>query len=384
MMNDEIDLVRLFQIIVKRKSLMLFFLILCLLAGFSYVYVTESIYEYATTLQVGTALSEGKDAINRSQIEGSTSVGLKLEKVYIPAAVLQLEKKYNTRIAKTKAKEQKNSDIVLITSKGSADDGLLLKELHQAVVAPLIVSHRNMITAPQKKYEILVQRSKLILKDLEDPKLFELKEKSYQRKIEAAQMELSRYDDQKELLLANKVGLAETRKLLDKQINFIEENLKFSYEKRNSAISEATDATKAMTFLVLNNDIQQSENRLAVLRERLHVTLESNKQEIFSELAANQRARKLQVTKVEEAKSQLIQLQTQRLSDQEQQKNTIASAENKINYYQNTKALNVAIRSSAPVGPGKPLILVLAGILGLMGGVILAFIAEFALKVRQQ
>lgn len=379
--DDEIDLVQLFQILLKYKYLILAVVLFCLLGGGGYVLLKNPTYEYTTTLQIGTALIESRDT---SGIEASPSVKLKLEKVYIPTAINQLSGRYDGRLASAVAKEQKNSNIILITSKGGAEDGQLFKELHTVIVSPLIANHREAIAAFKKQYEISVERANLILKDLEDPKLFGLKEKSFQRKIEAAQMGLAGFDDQKLLFLANKTGLGETKKLISKQIVHIEKNLKFSYERRNKAISEINDAAKAMTFLMLNSDIQQNETQLALLRERLHVSLENNTQQLESNLAENQRARKLQVAKVEEAKSQLMQLRAQRLSEQEQQRNTIATAENKINLYRDTKALSFAMRSLTPVSTGKFLILALSGILGLLGGIMLVFLAEFITKVRQQ
>ena len=382
--DDEIDLVQLFQILLKHKMLILGVVLFCLLGGGGYALLKNPTYEYTTTLQIGTALIESRKTIERSGIEASPSVKLKLEKVYIPMAINQLSGRYDGRLAYALAKEQKNSNIILITSKGGVEDGQLFKELHTIIVSPLVANHREAIAALKKQYEISVERANLILKDLEDPKLFGIQEGSLKVEIEAAQMELAGFDDQKLLLLANKAGLGETKKLITKQISHIEKNLKFSYEKRNKAISEVNDAAKAMTFLMLNSDIQQNENRLATLRERLYVSLENEKQQLGSQLAGNQRGRKLQVAKVGEAKSQLTQLQAQRLSEQEQQRNTIATAKNKINLYRDTMALNFAERSLTPVGTGISLILALAGMLGLMGGVMLAFLVEFMIKVRQQ
>ena len=129
-----------------------------------------------------------------------------------------------------------------------------------------------------------------------------------------------------------------------------------------------------MTFLMLNNDIQQNENRIALLRERLFVQLENEKQLLKNKFAENLRAHTLQITAVEDAKGKLGKLRTQRLSSIEQQHNVIATAKNKINLYRDTKTLNLAVRSLSPVGTGKSLILALAGMLGLMGGIMLAFI----------
>ncbi len=383
MADDEIDLVQLFQILLKRKFLILGVVFLCLLGGFGYVLLKDATYEYTTTLQIGTTFNGDKDAIKMSEIENPLSVKLKLKEVYIPAAGNQLSDGHDGKFYPVSVKEQKNSDIILIATKGGAEDEQLFYELHSMIVSPLIANHHEAITVLKKQYEILVEKDQLILKDLEDPKLFGLEEKSFQVEIESAQMQLAQFYDENLLLLAHQSGLGETKKLIDKQISHIERNLKFSYKKRSQAASEADDAANGMTFLMLNSDIQQNENELAALKERLYVELENEKQQLKSQLAGVQRGRKLQISKVEEAKNQLTKFQIQHSSELEQQRNTIAAAENKINLYQDTRTLDLAVRSLTPVGTGKTLILALAGMLGLMGGIIFAFFAEFMIKVRE-
>jgi len=382
--DKEVDLILLVLILLKRKFLILGFVLLCLFAGCFYVLLGSKTYRYTTTLQIGTVLVEGNGSVERASIETVPSVKLKLEQVYVPMAINQLLARYDGRSVSAVVKEQKNSDILLIESRGKLGDGKLFNELHTMIVATLIANHREAISVLKKQYEISVDRANIILDDLEDPKIFGLEEKLFMGAVKTAQMELTGFDDQKLLLLAEKTGLEKIKKLLRGQISRIDENLKLSYEKRDKAISEANDASKAMTFLLLNSDILKNEQQLAMLRERLYVNLENEKQKFESQLAKNQRARELQVTKIDELKSQLMQLQAKRLSEQKKQRNTIAAAKNKINLYRDTKALNFAIRSIRSFGLKKSLVLSLAGLLGLMGGVILALLIEFLAKVRQQ
>ncbi len=383
--DDEIDLVQLFQILLKRKYLIIGVVIFCLSVGGAYVLLKQDSYEYTTTLQIGTSLVEDDNTFKKLEIEGTSSVKLKLEKVYIPDANRQLSTKHNGRLVSVDAKEQKNSNIIMITSKGGADDDQYVDDFHHSIIMSLIANHSETLAAAKMQYEILVERSRNILKDLENPKLFGMQETSLQRKIESAEMKLAEFEDKKKILLSQKKGLDQTKKLLTEQIASIGKNLKLSYSKRNSALTDVDDATQAMTFfLMLNSDIQQNERRSATLRERLNVTMENEEQQLEGQFAEIQRAIKLQGTKIDEAKSQLINLRAQRLSKQEQQRNAIAAAENKINLYQDTKALSIAVRSLKPVGQSKALIVALAAMLGLMAGVMLAFIAEFMIKVRQQ
>lgn len=388
--DDEIDLVHLVQVLLKRKYLILGIFIFCIFAGGGYALLKEPVYEYTTILEIGTILAGAGDGdgdgetVKRTGIETSAGVKSKLEKVFIPMAVAQIKERHKGQLFSADVKEQKNTDIILISSKGRLEDGHILEDLHAMAVSPLIANHHEYIASQKRGHELLVERARLILKDLEDPRLFEIKEKNLHIKIESAQMALTGLNEQGLILLAEKTGLDKTRQLISKRIKRLKASLAFSYEKRDSAIDEVDDAANAMSLLILSSEIQQSENQLIKLEERLFVELENKKQQLTARLADNQRTQKLQVQKIEEKKSQLLQLKVGRESDQQQQHNTIAATKNKMNLYKDTKTLSLAMPSIMPVNPGKPLILALAGILGLMGGIFIAFMAEFIAKVRQQ
>lgn len=382
--DDEIDLVQLFLILRKRKALIVTVTLICLLAGVGYALLKKTIYKYTTTIQVGTALVGGGDSFKKAEIEAIPTVKLKLENVYFPMALEQIRSKYEGHVPSASVKENKNSNILFVISKGLSENSQIIKDLHATAVSPLIANHRDVIAASKKQYEILVQRAQLSLKDLENPKLFTMAENEIKVKIESVQLDLAGIDEEKKILQASKVGLKETKVLLQQQIGKIEKNLIVSYAKRDKVISGIKDEAKAMTFLMLNSDIQHNENRLAVLRERLNVNLENESQKIEGQLAEILRRRKLLLTKVDVLKSQLVQLQAQRSSDQEKQRSEIAEAENKIKLYQDTKVLDLAVRSIKPISAGKLLIVVLSGVLGLMIGVVAAFFAEFMVTVRQQ
>ena len=87
--DDEIDLVQLVQILLKRKYLILVVTFLCLLIGGGYAFFKEKVYLYTTSLQVGEVLTDGEGSIKKAAIEAPPSVKLKVEKVYIPAAMKQ-------------------------------------------------------------------------------------------------------------------------------------------------------------------------------------------------------------------------------------------------------------------------------------------------------
>ena len=382
--DDEIDLVQLFQILLKRKYLILGVVLFCLLGGGLYVFLKPTTYEYTTALQIGMNVVGNSSGVTRVEIEPLSSAKLKLETIYIPAAIEEMSSKHAGKFYKASAVEQKNSNIIIISSKGGKEDSSIYSNFHTLAVLPLIDAHGKSISVFRKQDELVVNKAKLRLNDLRDPQLFGLEEKIYQGNIEIAKQKTERLIEQKLQLIASRKDIVETRKIVSKQIIDIEENIELSRNRRIEAIAEVDSASNALTFLMLNGEIQENETRLAILKERLYVTLVEKDRKIEGQVSNNQRLQKQQNSQVEQAKIELTHFKAQRLSDQNQQQNSISSAENKINMYENTKALSLAIRSLSPVGTGKSLILALAGMLGLMGGIMLAFLAEFMTKVKQQ
>ncbi|WP_286220293.1 Wzz/FepE/Etk N-terminal domain-containing protein [Marinobacter apostichopi] len=62
----------------------------------------------------------------------------------------------------------------------------------------------------------------------------------------------------------------------------------------------------------------------------------------------------------------------------------LASLENELASIESVELLVVSRQSADPIGPAKVLIVTLAGVLGLLAGIFLAFFAEFAALVRDQ
>ena len=383
MVNDEIDLVQLMLVLFKRKYLILIVFVLCLVVGGAYAFLKPLNYKYTTTLQIGTLMDGEKGQAEKKLIESSDTTLVKIDNVYVPAATGSILEETHRKLL-AQAKVQKNSNIILITSNGLSEDQPLFKKFHERIVNPLIEDHQQRIAASKKQYDLLVDKEILALEKLEDPQIYGLDEKVLEVKIDQAKQQLSDYDDQKKLLGSQKKRLLETKKLLQEQIAKIEKTLEMAYVNRPKASDEVSDEAKALTFLMVNNQIDQNENRLAALRERLYVQLENEKQQLENKLAENRRAWELQKNKILEVQSAMTKFRADREAQKKVQKNVIAETQSKVELYQNTQMLGLAVRSIKPEGAGKAIILALSGMLGLMGGIMLAFVAEFMNKVRQQ
>ena len=381
--EDEIDLVQLFLVLKKRKYLILCVLVICIGTGLGFCLLRTPTYEYTTTLQIGTTL-EGEDGqLVKKSLESIDVAAVKIEKVYLPAVINSVMNDLG-RMVSGKITVQKNSDILLLRSEGKADEQAFYQDIHERTVNPLVEDHWQLMTAARKQYELMVEKATLTLKKLEDPRIYLFEEKVVEGQIKEAQAKLAEYDDQKKFLEDKEKRLTESQHLLQEQIVKIEKTLALAYANRTKASDEARDEAKALTFLMVNNQIEQNENRLAGLRERLHVQLENDRQQLDVNQAENRRNWGLQKDRVAELQSQLVRLKAMHETQLSLQRNAIADAQSKVEIYQPTRALNLAVRSVSPKGPGAFMVMVLSGLLGLMSGVMLAFIVEFMNKVRQQ
>ena len=382
--DDEIDLVDLFLILLKRKWLIGLTTALCILLGGGYLlYKTEN-YQYVTTLQIGTLLEGVGEQAKKSLIETPEIVKVKLDSVYIPQAVKKLMDAHDGRRIKAESNVQKDSNILLIKSNGAFEDESIIRSFHTQVVDPVLEEHQRIMSASMKEFHIQAEQARLRLKELKDPQIYLFEDKVLQNQIGQAQAKLVELNDQKQLLMSKEKRLIDTQRIVNEQIQKVEKNLDLAYAERPEAKEEVNDEAKALTFLMLNSQIEQNERQLADLKERSQVTIEDQKQVLENKLSENRRQHALQKEKISELQSKLKKQQAERLSSMQKQQNVIDDVESKIDLYHESRVLGIAQRSFEPEGPGKSLILALSGILGLMGGLMLAFIAEFMAKVRQQ
>lgn len=382
-LNDEIDLVDLFLILWNRKLLIGIVFSLCVIIGFVYCFVKVDKYKYVTTFEIGSLLAGAKEKADQLAVESPDIVKVKLDQVYIPQAVKVKQHEENQRYH-AQSNIQKNSNIILISSVGTAKHQNIYESLHNDIVGPIIENHQTLISTAKHEYEILAEQAELKLNELLDPEIYAFDEQVLKGNIRRAEAQLVKLNDEKSLLEAKKVRLKETYSILSEQINKIEKNLLLAYANRPKATSEVDDEAKALTFLMLNSQIEQNESNLVSLKERANVQIENQKQLLDNQLAENRRNLQLQKDKVGELQSSLIKLRAQRKNNINKQNNVIEEAKRKIRFYQDSQVLGLAQRSLEKEGPGKTIILALSIILGVMGGVIFAFVTEFMIRVRKQ
>lgn len=384
--DDEISLVDIWLTLVRHKRIIIVCFIFCLLAGLALALIMPKKYTYSSIIEIGSTIFDKGNGIETSLIENPETVQAKLTESYIPLAQAESNKdlEESAKIYEITTKIPKGSQLVVLQSKGGADEESVYTKLHRLVVERMLVDHRKVIEVPKKQYEVGLAQASLKLEELEDPRIFAVRENELKSQIQQAKSSLQEIKGQAKLLAAKAQHLEKTKELLQQQVNEVGSILAVAQENRVKAVGEVGDEAKALTLLMIDNQIEQNRTRLASLEERFYIDLMEKKQQLEKQLDDNKRGQEMQKTKIDELKAVLVKLNVDHEQAQNLQKQNIAQIENKISALRPSRALATAVRSLKPAGPGKAIILALSAILGLMGGVLLAFVVEFFRRIRQQ
>lgn len=332
--KDTINFVDLWLVLIRRRFILVATVLACILAGILFAFLRPPSYAFTTTIQIGRlGLDEtfkSTSLIDRS-LEPPETVVAKLNQGYIPKVLAEYVAETDGRTALTiEASNPKRSQIVLLKSKAPEKESELHVTLHNKIGELLLVDHAGLIGNFERfvKLEITQERSK------------------YESLLDETRA------------LANYLELLDgTKALLEKQISEIQDLLPSTASALERALSEVSDEAKALTFLMVGNEIQQNRTRLATLEERLHVLLPQERSQLEKKIA---------------------DLKRDTITQQEK----ISTIEARLSSVRETRLLVGPARSIEPVGPDRAVILALAGVLGLILGVLAAFFAEFLAKVR--
>lgn len=328
--EDEINLVDLWLVLVKRKLILVGVVVACMFLGLLYTIAVPPSYQYSTSIEIGTRIN----GTELSVVESPETVLAKVKESYIPLAQQDYFDQHSEQesVVKIDVRVPKNSQIIVLSSKGPDDQGDIHKALQQSVVDRLKKDHGRIIDVIRKETEILQHQAAAKLEELKDAN---------------------------ELIMARGKRLNNFAELLTKQAEEARKDLLQVKNNRQKSVKEATNEAKAMTLLMLDSEIRNYRELLAEIDERLHIETADTLDAIKKGAADNQRAQKAQQDNISKLEIQLANLRE-------------------------TSALQPPMRSLEPAGPGKTLIILLSLVLGLMLGVFATFFAEFLSRVRDQ
>lgn len=376
--SDEIELIDLLRILIKRYRLIIAGTLLTTLVGVGASFMLSQKYEYTTIVQIGKTVPVGDKNDQPVLIESPETLRAKAKDVYIPLAQKKvIERDPTASLPRVSASNPKNSDLLCLVSKAKVSDQQAVVGLHQAVVEKICSDCAGLTKGQLLPLEAAIARAQLSLETLQDPLLKTIRENKFKAEITKAQNAVSRLKGTEDIL-QNRLSVAgDKRKLLESQVAELKTALKRVYDIRLEAAAKTDSESKAMTLLMLDRQIEQDRSRLAEMQDRLLFQLDEDKKQLEQQIADNVREQDQHKNRIDELNNALLKAVADNMHEQQLVEQQIAELQGRLDLTEQTKAVSVALSSLGPVSPKKPLIVVLAFLLGSIGMIMLAFLFEY-------
>jgi uncharacterized protein involved in exopolysaccharide biosynthesis len=309
----------------RQKHFIVLVFSLTMILGVIAAFLLPRPYTYTTTIQIARG-AEGA-------LEQPETLLAKLNESYIPYVVQQnFGTAPNAKRVKIEAKMPRDSQIIIIESKGPDTEQELHVKLHSQILDRLAQDH--------------------------DPEVDFVK-LTMENELNRYRNQLDKLKDEAALLQAQGKRLDEQEQLLKDQLKDIEKLIDSSEANRNKAVAEVEGEAKAMTLMLIDNETNKYMDRAGEIKERLLVGLSDDRDKLKNDLADNLRSQTELQEKLQELQAKIVN----------------------IRY---TRSILPTIRSLEPGGAGKLTIIALSLILGLAAGIFAAFVAEFRSKVKER
>jgi len=317
---DEISLVELWVILVKRWKVIAISFVLFLVAGVAIAIYSPVKYLFSTTIEIGSfEIDDG----GRSLLEPLTLVQAKLKNSHIPEVMKELRVSDSASFLPVEVVVSGEG----ITSLGQISDTAVIKKIHLSVVDKIIDDHNSLVENRMKLLEQERQQASQKLRLA----------KEYAESLKNRQSELLR------MMTSLKTELNETRH------HIVEMN------KKNGSKLDSTQDDSTFKALMMSRQLEIYVARLLALETRLYVT---TPQEILHLkkllMDSNDDILESQIS-LDFVQSQMTSMMVTRLNE-------------------------LAVQATKPSGIGKIPMVILSALMGFFVGVMLVFVCEFISK----
>ena len=435
---NTVDLVEILKILIRRRNILIVTMIVVTLGGLILTLTPAPRYSFSTAIEIGSTIDDNATTHTTVPVESPETVLAKIRESYTQQAINRYREKFpeDTRAFQISARIPENSQIIILEAIDIESKSDAYRKIMGDIVDLVLSDHRKIVTLRRANIENSIEKARLNLAALMDPSTLEVKKSSLELKILNAEMEQEKLEDprtllipqqkletmlgeqrkkladlrdQEQLLKSRLLRADRTDKLLEKQIEELQEQIDASLRRRHAAVNKLDNESSAMTMLLIDNELQRNRNRLATLRERLYVRQEDLRQELKAKIHANRRQQNIQENIIEEIKYKLETLvienrRARKLNKpgignlHEQAKKLVADharaisrqrqainyLETKLHNLSETHALSPPLRSAEPIGPAKKKIALLTAFLAIVSGIFAAFIFELIDKIRRQ
>jgi hypothetical protein len=277
-------------VIFKWKHVAVGVFVLVVLSALLLALVFPAHYSFTTTIEVSRVFDNGV-----KELEPIETVQAKLTNSYIPLALEQIQRDDSSSDIPINltATVPRKSKLVVLSSSGPLEHAPVHLEAHQIALDNLVADHHRTVTMVRAELERMLGQEQIRLSYLADPSTLGAKQKELESRLREAEIRLAEVSDP-DFLAAN-VKLAENRvkkaeielaslkddeilhstrlerleargELIRAEIEGLREEIAGALKRRETASDNTTDATSAMTLLMIDNEIQQNRTLLAITR----------------------------------------------------------------------------------------------------------------------
>ncbi|MEJ2643988.1 MAG: hypothetical protein P8180_03490 [Gammaproteobacteria bacterium] len=429
-MPDEISLVDLYLIYHRHRRAFWTVVVLFAVVGLAVALLVPRKYAYTTLVEIGAqTLGDKIEPIDTPQ-----SVAVKLRSSYVPQALDDYYRQHpNDKHAyPVTVTTPQQAALVELVSKGSKSEGPVFDFVHAKAVSLLKQDHARILSLIKQRLQtkLTTQTNHLAglkaqeqqLKDKLDrlevtqanalanaQQDTELVKATLARLKRVQQNQLENLQAKTAVLKVQEKNLGQSATLVRQQIAKYQGLVKDAENQMSKANGAATDVTRAMTLLMLSNEVQQARNTLGHLQDRLTVDIPNQRESLRSEIADNGRAQQnlkhsqanalqnLANTLHEKERAvknlQVAQkAQRDNLEDQvravtrhqEDAKASIDETRVALKDLRQTRAVALANRSLRPVGMSHVAMAAIAALLGFMVAILTVGILELRARVKER
>ena len=431
--DDEISLVEQWILLSRYKKQFTFTFLLVFMFVFIYLFfIYEEKYSLVSTIQVGTIEKDNTIL----PIESPDSLLSKVKNSMIPSYTYAWVKDHDYHgVIETSSSNPKNTNILLISNQVNDDNVEIISDFQKGLLSIIKDDHKRIFNALKsgvlsqlnlaqlelnklrnpleleqklKKIQIKLDEEEIKLKKLEDERYFGVQKAEFQNDILQEEHKLKRLNDTEELFIKQLERIENNKRILFDSINNLSDQIEEAVSLKQTAVIDATELS-AMSQLLIDNEIRQSQNRLLSLEERYYVTLENDKFDLLNQiehiqlqkvelkenidllkekfnrlLIDNKFMRAQQRLAVEEVKIELEQTKFHHQTSITEQEEKLSEINARLDNINETRIVSLAIPSLKASGLARNKLLILSLFFAVAAGFIAMLLALFRDKVKKK
>lgn len=382
--DDEISLVDLWIVLMRRKWVILGVMVACVLAGFAFWTTKERQERYVTNIEIGKYINDNNE---ETRLESREVVETRLRNAIMPSLRNEVADEFEQTLnglpkVKIMIPDQEGTgDFVFLETIANPDKKEIVEALHQGIVDRLSRTHERMFNTHENRFSIRLSQKKIDLQELKDEDNFNLQKLTAKSELEEVRDSLAEKQEtfpieqqkrkhnlarQKDELEAAKDTFEVKKQNLEHRVRRAEDRIE-ALAKDRERLEERTDRLSveealltdqeddirqwmknaresqqqllgsveengniALASLMLGNQAENARKQLTELRRRVSIELPESRAELEAKLEENARREIETRETVAEIETELEKLKKEHERDISERTRNIAQLEETI------------------------------------------------------